>query len=64
MSIVLQQDMDVYRSMPPMLDIICPRHLQPSAYQKSVLHPSYDSVSIDDDQDSDDGRTLVEVIKG
>jgi hypothetical protein len=50
--------------MLPMLDITSPRHLQPSVYQRPVFHPSYDPVNTDDDQDSDNGRTLAEVIKG
>jgi hypothetical protein len=50
--------------MPPMPDITRSQHLQPLAYQKPVFRPSYDPVSTDDDQDSDDGRTLAEVIKG
>jgi hypothetical protein len=33
-------------------------------YQKPVFHPSCDPVSTDDDQVSDDGSTLAEVIKG
>jgi hypothetical protein len=62
--ILLQQDVDVYTSMPPMPNITCPQHLQPSAYQKPVFHPSYDPVSIDNNQDSDVGHTLAKVIKG
>jgi hypothetical protein len=59
--ILLQQDVNVYRSMPPMPDIT--RLLQSSAYQKPDFHPSYDPICTDDDQDSDDGRTLAEVKK-
>jgi hypothetical protein len=59
---VLQQDVDVYRSMPLMLDITRLRHLVPSAYRKPVFRAFYDPVSTHDDQDSNDGRTLPELI--
>jgi hypothetical protein len=62
LSIVLQQDVDVYRSMPLMLDITRLRHLVPSAYRKPVFRAFYDPVSTHDDQDSNDGRTLPELI--
>jgi hypothetical protein len=50
--------------MMPMPDIACPQHLQPSAYQAPIYRPSYDPVSSDDDQDSDNSHTLVQVVKG
>jgi hypothetical protein len=53
--------------MPLMTDIARPLHPEPLAYQVHISHPSYDPIThwqTDDDQDSDDSRTLAEVVKG
>jgi hypothetical protein len=50
--------------MPPMPDIARLLHLQPSAYQVPISRPSFDPINADDDLDSDDSHTLVEVMKG
>ncbi|RLM54317.1 transposon protein, putative, unclassified [Panicum miliaceum] len=50
-------DVNVYRSMPSMPDIDRPSHLMPS---RSAI----DSESMEDDEGTNDDRTLAEVIKG
>ncbi|RLM99027.1 hypothetical protein C2845_PM06G33700 [Panicum miliaceum] len=59
-----KQDVNLYRSMPPMPDIERPLHLQPLVYQVPICRPSYDPISSHNDQESDDSRTLAQVVKG
>jgi hypothetical protein len=54
---LLQDDVNVYRSMPSMPDIYHLSHLMPS-------RPTIDSESMEDDEGTDDDRTFAEVIKG
>jgi hypothetical protein len=57
LEILLQDDINVYRGMPPMLDIEHLSHLMPS-------RPTVDSVSKEDDEGTDDDCTLADVMKG
>jgi hypothetical protein len=59
-----QDDVNVYKSMPPIPDIDCPIHTLSSAHQPPKIScPSHDPVSEEEDEGTDDGRTLVEVIR-
>jgi hypothetical protein len=56
---------NVYRSMPPMLDIDRPSHMMPSAFRApKTSRPTIDPISGEEDEGTDDDRTLAEVIKG
>jgi hypothetical protein len=57
LKILLQDDINVYRSMPPMPDIERPSHLMPS-------RPPVVSISEEDSESTDDAHTLADVMKG
>jgi hypothetical protein len=45
-----------------MPDIERPSHLKPRVHRSPVIsHPTHDSVSEEEDEESDDGRTLAEL---
>lgn len=62
---MLQDDVNVYRSMPPMPDILRPSHTLLRVYQQHVDDP--DTTRLDHDpvtseeEDSNDGRTLADL---
>jgi hypothetical protein len=59
LGILLQDDINVYRSMPPMLNIERLSHLMPSMFEASrICRPTVDPVSGEDDEGTDDDRTL------
>jgi hypothetical protein len=57
---MLQDDINVYRSMPPMTDIERPSHLMPSTCPLSIAATSEE----EEGDETNDDRTLSEVIKG
>jgi hypothetical protein len=57
---LLQDDVNVYRSMPPMPDLQHPDHMMPSAFRApKTSRPTIDQVSGEDDEGTDDDRTLA-----
>jgi hypothetical protein len=60
LGILLQDDVNVYRSMPPMPDNERPSHLMPSNRPLANTASSEE----EEDDETDSGRTLTEVIKG
>jgi hypothetical protein len=64
LEILLQDDVNVYRSMPLMPDLQCPDHMMPSTFRvPKTSRPIIDPVSGEKDEVTDDDRTLAEVIK-
>jgi hypothetical protein len=64
LEILLQDDINVYRSMPPMPDLQRPDQMMPSAFQApKTSWPTIDPVSREEDEGTDDYCTLAEVIK-
>jgi hypothetical protein len=64
LEILLQDDINVYKSMPPMPDLQRLDHIMPSAFQApKTSRPTIDRVSGEEDEGTYDDRTLVEVIK-
>jgi hypothetical protein len=59
LGILLQDDVNVYRSMPPMPDIERPSHLMPSTRPLAIAASSEEEEGDETDLD----RTLAEVIK-
>jgi hypothetical protein len=57
LGILLQDNINVYRSMPPMPDIDRLSHLM-------LSRPTIDSEGREDDEGTDDDRILAEVTKG
>jgi hypothetical protein len=57
---LLQDDVNVYRSMPPMPDIDSPSHLMPSTRPLAIATTSKE----EDGDETDDDGALSEVIKG
>jgi hypothetical protein len=57
---LLQDDVNVYRSIPPMPDIDCSSHLMPSTCPLAITTTSEE----EEGDETDDDRTLSEVIKG
>jgi hypothetical protein len=57
--ILLQDDVNVYRSMPPMPDIECPIHLIPSTRPLAIAASSEE----EEGDETDFDRTLAKVIK-
>jgi hypothetical protein len=57
---LLQDDINVYRSMPPMPHIDCPSHLMPSTHLLAIAATSEEEEA----DETDDDRPLSEVIKG
>jgi hypothetical protein len=53
-----QDDINIYRSMPPMPDIDRPRHKLPTAHRNTTYHPNVDPVS-EEVAGTDGDRTLV-----
>jgi hypothetical protein len=65
LEILLQDNVNVYRSMPSMPDLQHPDHMMPSAFRApKTSRPTIDPVSGEEDEGTDDDRTLAEVIKG
>ena len=62
----LQIDIDVFQSSPPMLDVVRPRHLMPSAHQpQRNYHADQDTILEEStDSDANDRVTLAEIMKG
>jgi hypothetical protein len=57
---LLQDDVNVYRIMPPMPDIDRPSHLMPSTHPLAIAATSEEK----EGDETDDDCTLAEVIKG
>jgi hypothetical protein len=57
---LLEDDVNVYISMPPMPDIDRPSHLMPSTHPLAIAASSEE----EEGDETDDDRTLAKVIKG
>lgn len=51
----------MYISMPPVPDIDRPSHLQPTTHRNNGSHPNLDPVIEEEDEDTDDDHTLVDL---